>query len=75
MPKASLAHCHIEHNFEKRPNKVCSGKMAEKKKPDIRSLDDVLSKRLDPEELEEVNRLLYGRPTRYGSERQRMNCT
>eukprot|EP00795_Rhopilema_esculentum_P015469 gene15469-6718_t len=37
--------------------------MAEKKKPDIRSLDDVLAKRLDPEELEEVNRLLYGRPT------------
>ena len=39
---------------------------AEKKAAEIRSLDDILEKRLYKDELKEVNRILYGNPTRLG---------
>jgi len=35
--------------------------MAEKKSSDLRSIEEILEKRLEKDELEEVNRLLYGR--------------
>ena len=38
--------------------------MAEKKTAEFRSLQDILEKRLEADELEEVNRLLYGKPIR-----------
>ena len=36
--------------------------MAENKTPELRSLQDVLEKRLEKDELDEINRMLYGKP-------------
>lgn len=41
----------------------CCGKMAESTEK-LRSIDDILQKKLDDDELREVNRMLYGNETR-----------
>ena len=53
-----------QHLYESRNEaflEFVSGKMAQKKTAEVRSIENVLEKRLEKDELEEVYRLLYGK--------------